>query len=305
MRPKLAVQIGKMKLKNPVMVASGTFGEEYSRLTRIGSLGAVIMKTVTLKARTGNPPPRIMETASGCLNSIGLENQGVDDFIKVKLPAIRRFKIPVVASIASDSRYEYAALTKRLDRAVGVSGIEVNLSCPNVKHGNRAGLISQDPNEVCSVIKAVRRSTRLTVIAKLTPNVADIAKIALAAESGGADAVTIANTFPAMAIDINSGRPSLGNVTGGLSGPAIKPIVLKMVWDAAGKVRIPIIASGGIMDYKDTLEYMLAGATAVQVGTATFVDPDAAAKIIIGLTEYLKWKDIPDIKRLIGGSRRR
>jgi dihydroorotate dehydrogenase (NAD+) catalytic subunit len=300
----LSVTIGKMKLKNPVILASGTFGEEYGALTRAGSLGAVIMKTITLKGRTGNTPPRLAETASGCLNSIGLENKGPDDFIKNKLPPIRKLKTPVIASIAGDSEREYSTLAKRLDSA-GIAGIEVNLSCPNVKHGTRDGLISQDAGEVRSVIKAVKGSTALTVIAKLTPNVTDIVKIALAAESGGADAVTIANTFPAMAIDINSARPILGNVTGGLSGPAIKPVVLKMVWDTAAKIGIPTIASGGIMDYKDAVEYLLAGATAVQIGTATFVDPDAAADIVRGLGEYLGKKKISGIKGLIGGGRGR
>lgn len=297
MKPKLAVTIGKLKLKNPVMVASGTWGEEYGELTDVSKLGAIVAKTITLKARTGNPPPRVAETASGMLNSIGLENKGVDDFIANKLPGLRRFDIPVIASIAGEEEAELAALAKRLKK---VDALEVNLSCPNVKHGAREGLIAQDPEAVYAAIDAVRKATDLTVIAKLTPNITDITKAALAAEAAGADAVVIANTFLGMAVDIGTKRPKLGNVCGGLSGPAIKPVALKMVWDASRKLKIPVIGSGGIMDWADAVEFFLCGAAAVQLGTANFVDSGAAGKVVDGLADYLVKNKMSDIKKLIG-----
>jgi dihydroorotate dehydrogenase (NAD+) catalytic subunit len=269
------------------------------------------MKTVTLKARAGNPPPRLAETASGMLNSIGLENAGLDGFLKEKLPFLKKLKVPVIASIAGDDKNEFRELARRLGRIDRIDALELNLSCPNLlrvtSHGLRVTnryMISQDEKAAHEVIRAVRKATRLAVIAKLTPNVTDITKMARSAEEGGADAVLLANTFPAMAIDIESMRPALGNTTGGLSGPAVKPMVLKMVWDTYGKIGIPIIASGGIMDYRDAAEYLLAGAAAVQVGTATFVDPEAACSIVKGLESYLGAKKMDDINRLIGAARR-
>ena len=296
----LAVKIGKLKLKNPVMVASGTFGMEYQRFIDVSALGAVVTKTITLKARAGNPPPRLAETTSGMLNSIGLENKGLDDFIKNKIPLFPKGRTVLIVSIAGDNENEFKELAKGLKNIKTISAIEINLSCPNVKHGTREGLIAQDENAVYGVVSAVRRATRLPLIAKLTPNVADISKIAMASEKAGADAVILANTFPAMAVDIDTKRPKLGNITGGLSGPAIKPIALKMVWDAYNKIDIPVIGCGGIMDYKDAVEFMLCGAAAIQVGTATFVNPKAAAEIVKGLTEYCAKNKLGSISELIG-----
>lgn len=296
----LKVQIGKLKLNNPVMVASGTFGKEYGRLININSLGAYIAKTITLDPRSGNPPPRIAETYSGMLNSIGLENKGVDDFIVNKLPELGGLKIPVIASIAGDNADEYAVMVKRLSECKKISAIELNLSCPNVKHGKRTGLIAQDPEAVREVVWKSRERSRLTLIAKLSPNITDITAAALAAEDAGADAVSLINTFPAMAVDIQTKRPVLGNVTGGLSGPAIKPIALKMVRDVYKKARIPVIGIGGIMDYKDAIEFLICGAAAFQVGTANFVDPEAPAEILKNIKKYLSGKKINDIRQLTG-----
>jgi len=297
MIPDTSVKIGKLKLKNPVMAASGTFGEEYGEMTDISSLGAVVAKTITLKARSGNPPPRVCETDSGMLNSIGLENKGVEDFISKKLPALSKFRVPVVVSIAGESEEELAELARRLKT---VDALEVNLSCPNVKHGAREGLIAQDAGAVAACISAVRKTTNAPIIAKLTPNVTDIVKIAVSAESAGADAVLVANTFFGMAVDIDSKRPKLGNICGGLSGPAIKPMSLKMVWDTARKVKIPVIGCGGIMDYEDAVEFMLCGASAIQVGTANFVAPDTAAEIVKGIAKYMSKNKIADMRKLRG-----
>lgn len=296
----LSVRIGKLKLKNPVMVASGTFGPEYGKVININSLGAYVAKTITLKSRTGNPPPRVAETASGMLNSIGLENKGLEDFIKNKIPLLNKLKIPLIVSIAGDSDDEFKEIIKRLNKTRRVNAIELNLSCPNIKHGSREGLTAQDESAVFEVVKTARRATDLTLIAKLSPCVTDIAKIALSAEKAGADAVSLINTFPAMAVDAKTKAPLLGNITGGLSGPAIKPIALKMVWDTYKKVKIPIIGIGGIMCYEDVVEFILCGATAIQIGTATFVDPKAPIDSATGLKSYLTENKINDINKLIG-----
>lgn len=296
----LSVRIGKLKLKNPVMVASGTFGPEYGKIININSLGAYVAKTITLKSRTGNPPPRVAETASGMLNSIGLENKGLEDFIKNKIPLLDKIKIPLIASIAGDSDYEFKEIIKGLNRTRRVNAIELNLSCPNIKHGSREGLTAQDESAVFEVVKTARRATNLTLIAKLSPCVTDITGIALSAEKAGADAVSLINTFPAMAVDSKTKAPLLGNITGGLSGPAIKPIALKMVWDTYKKVKIPIIGIGGIMCCEDVIEFILCGATAIQVGTATFVDPKAPIGSATGIKNYLAENKISDINKLIG-----
>ncbi len=297
----LAVKIGKLKLKNPVMVASGTFGEEYGELVDIKKFGAIVMKTITLKPRKGNPPPRIVETPSGMLNSIGLENKGVEDFVKNRLPAVKKFKIPIIASIAGDDEEEFRGLARSLGKTNAVDAIELNLSCPNIKYGTREDLIAQDRDATYKVVSAVRKVTKLTLIAKLSPNVTNIKEIAKSAEAAGADGVSVVNTFFGMSVDIESRKPNLGNVTGGLSGPAIRPMALRMVWEVYNSVKIPIIGMGGIMDYKDAVEFMLCGATAIQVGTANFVNPKTAAGIIAGLKTYLKKNKISDIKKLVGG----
>lgn len=296
----LKIKIGRLGLKNPIMVASGTFGKEYGEFFNINLLGAYIAKTITLKARTGNRPPRVTETYAGMLNSIGLENKGIDDFVNNKLPELKNITIPIVASVAGDDDNEYAALCRKLDGCRRIAAIELNLSCPNVKHGTHAGLIAQDQRAVYDVVKKARSSTGKTLIAKLSPNVTDIAAIAMAAEKGGADAVSLINTFPALAVDVETSRPVLGNVTGGLSGPAIKPIALKMVRDVYNKVKVPVIGIGGISDHNDALEFMICGAAAFQVGTANFVNPRAPAEILNGIKGYLKRKTISDIRSIVG-----
>lgn len=300
MKPDLNVKIGTLKLKNPVMVASGTFGTEYGEMMDINSLGALVLKTVTLEERCGNPSPRVAETSSGMLNSIGLENNGVKDFIKNKLPSLKNIKTPIIASIAGNDAKEYSLLANRLSKTGKISALELNLSCPNVKHGTRTGLISQDEKASYEIVRAVRKITKLPLIAKLTPNVTDISQIAIAVEKAGADAILAVNTFGAMAVDINTKKPKLGNITGGLSGPAIKPIALKMVWDIYNKVEIPIIGVGGIMDYRDAVEFMLCGAVAIQVGTATFANPQAAVEIITGLNKYCLKNNIKNMTGLVG-----
>lgn len=296
----LSVKIGKLRLKNPVMAASGTFGIEYGELIDINKLGAIVTKTVTPKPRVGNPPPRLAETASGMLNSIGLENKGVEDFIKNKLPLLNKLKTAVIVSIAGDDEEEYGALAGDLGRIERVDAIEINLSCPNIKHGKRERLFAQDEEATSSVVDSVRKRTGKTIIAKLSPNVTDITKIAQAAEDAGADAVLLTNTFFGMAVDVDTKKPKLGNVFGALSGPAIRPLVLHAVWKSYGKVKLPIIGCGGIMDYRDALEFIICGAAAVQIGTANFVNPNSTVEIVRGMKKYLVRKKICGIRELIG-----
>ncbi|HOX09551.1 MAG TPA: dihydroorotate dehydrogenase [Candidatus Omnitrophota bacterium] len=298
-KPSMKVRIGGLELKNPVMAASGTFGsgEEYKGLVDLNGLGAIVTKSVTLKAREGNPPPRMVETPSGMLNSIGIQNDGVDAFIKDKMPFLDKLKTAVVVSIAGHCLEDYARLAAKIDKVKGADAIEINISCPNVKGGLE---FSREPGSAADVVRAVRRSTRKPVITKLSPNVKDISEIALAAQEAGTDAVSLVNTFTGMAIDIGSRMPVLGNIVGGLSGPAIKPIALRMVWETARRVRVPVIGMGGIMGSDDALEFIIAGASAVQVGTANFVDPSSMAGIIRGIERYMRDRKIKDIKELTG-----
>ncbi len=286
----MGISIGKIKLKNPVMVASGTFGyaKEFEGLVDLKKLGAIVTKTITIKPRPGNPMPRVCETASGMLNAIGLQNEGVEDFIEEKLPYLSKIGVPVIVSISGDSIKEFCGLTKRLDREKGVDGIELNISCPNINKGK--ALVAQDKDATYSVVKNVREATSKTLITKLSPNVTDIVKIAKAACKAGTDAVSLVNTFLAMAIDIETGKPKLANITGGLSGPAIKPIALRMVWEVARNIKKPVIGMGGIMTADDAIEFLLAGAKAVQVGTANFVEPGVCEKIIKGIEKWKKTK---------------
>jgi dihydroorotate dehydrogenase (NAD+) catalytic subunit len=302
MKPNLEVKIGKLKLKNPVMAASGTFGYgvEFEDIADIKNLGAIVTKTITLHARVGNKPPRIIETPSGMLNSIGLENPGIDKFIKDKLPALRKFKIPIVASIAGERVDEYKKLAQKLDKVKEIAAVEINISCPNIKTSK---LFAQSEKATEEVVKAVRSATDKTVITKLSPNVTDVASIAKAAESAGSDALSLINTVRAMAVDIEKRESKLGNITGGLSGPAIKPIALFIIRRVYHRVGIPIIGTGGIMDWKDAIEFILCGSTAVAVGTANFVNPNAGADIVSGLKDYLQKKKINDITNLIGSLR--
>jgi dihydroorotate dehydrogenase (NAD+) catalytic subunit len=279
--------IGGIKLKNPVMVASGTFGNgrEYSEYIDLAQLGAIVTKSVTLKPRAGNPSPRIVETPSGMLNSIGLQNEGLDHFIREDLPFLGRFETAVIVNIAGETVEEYVQLAQRLGAEPIVKGIEVNISCPNVAKGCMS--FGVDPALTGEVIAAVKRACRLPVIAKLSPNVSDITVIARAAQAAGADALSLINTLVGMSLDIETGKSRLGSPTGGLSGPAIRPIAVRMVYEVARSVSLPVIGIGGIMTGDDAIEFMLAGASAVQVGTANFVDPEAPLHVLQGIKNYV------------------
>ncbi len=296
----LRVRIGSLALRNPVMTASGTFGygREFSNLVDLEALGAIVVKGISLAPRPGNPPPRIFETPCGMLNAIGLENVGVEAFISRKMVFLRRINTPVIVNILGDSVEEYGEIASRLDGVEGVSGLEVNISCPNVKKGGVA--FGTVPEMAAEVTAAVRKATSLPVIVKLSPNVTDIVAMARAVEQAGADAVSLINTLIGMAIDIHSRRPQLANIIGGLSGPAIKPVALRMVWQVAGAVAIPVIGIGGITTAEDALEFLLAGASAIQVGTASFYEPAAAEKIVQGLDHYLQDQDEERIVDIIG-----
>lgn len=299
----LSVKIGGVTFKNPIWVASGTFGygKEFTDFFDIGELGAVVTKTVTLNAREGNPPPRIVETASGMLNSIGLENKGIEYFKKEGLAYLRTSGTKTVVSIAGFEKEDFIACARALSGKDAPDAIEINLSCPNVKHGHtKHALISQDEGATEEIVSLIRKETNAAIIAKLTPNVTDISSIALAAERGGADAVALVNTYLGMAVDAMTMKPLLGNIVGGLSGPAIKPMALKAVWEARKKVKIPIIGIGGIMTGLDVAEFLLCGASAVQVGTANLVDPPAAMRILREFIEYLEKKDISVAGELVG-----
>ena len=296
----MRVDIGSLKLENPVMTASGTFGyaREFENLMNLHRLGAVIVKGISLDPRPGNPPPRIFETACGMLNAIGLQNVGVDRFITEKMSYLEGLNVPVIVNILGDSIAEYEEITSRLQGVPGVAGIEVNISCPNVKKGGVA--FGTDPAMAASVTAAVKRKSSVPVMVKLSPNVSDIGTIALAVEEAGADCVSLINTLIGMAIDHKTKKPALANVIGGLSGPAIKPVALRMVYEVAKKVSIPIIGIGGIESAEDALEFMLAGATAVQVGTANFVNPRASEDVVEGLADYVLKEKIPSIRSIIG-----
>jgi dihydroorotate dehydrogenase (NAD+) catalytic subunit len=299
-RRRMAVSIGGLRLKNPVMTASGTFGygDEYAPYVDLNCLGAVVVKGLSLEPRAGNPPPRIMETPCGMLNAVGLQNIGVKAFIREKLPFLRDHDVAVVANIFGESVEEYAAVAELLGRAEGVHALEVNISCPNVKRGGVA--FGTDPDMAAEVTRAVKAATGLPVIVKLTPNVTDIAGIAAAVEAAGADAVSLINTLTGMSVDIERRVPHLRNVTGGLSGPAIRPVALRMVWQVARRVSIPVIGLGGIMTARDALEFLIAGARAVQVGTAHFVQPCACEEVLSGIEAYLERHGIEDVNDVIG-----
>jgi len=299
----LTVNIGKLKLKNPVMTASGTFGygEEYSEFVDLNRLGAVVVKGLSLHPRQGNPPPRIVETHAGMLNAVGLQNIGIEKFIKEKLPFLRQFRTAVIVNFFGDSIEEYADAAERLSAAEGIHGLEMNISCPNKEAG--WCIFGTAPKVTFKVVSAARKKTDLPLIVKLSPNVTDIALMAKVAEEAGADAVSLINTIAGMAIDIRTKRPKLANITGGLSGPAIKPIAVRMVYEAYRTVKIPIIGMGGIMNAEDAIEFMLAGAAAVAVGTANFINPTATLDIVKGIESFIKNNGITDVKKLTGGIR--
>jgi len=300
---KLGVKIGRLCLKNPVMTASGTFGygEEYSPFFDLGRLGAVVVKGLSLQPRAGNPPPRIIETPSGMLNAIGLQNVGVEAFISQKLPFLRQFDVKVIANIFGETIEEYQQLSAILSKVQGVHAIEVNISCPNVKKGGV--VFGTDPAVAASVTRKVVAETDLPVIVKLTPNVTDITPIALAVEDAGANAVSLINTLTGMSVDIESRRPYLANITGGLSGPAVKPVALRMVWQVVRAVKIPVIGIGGITTAADALEFLIAGAQAIQVGTASFINPVATMEILDGIGDYLIKHNLKNIGEVIGSLR--
>lgn len=298
--PDLAVNIGGLELQNPVLTASGTFGYamEFKSLIDLDRLGGAIVKGLSLKPSKGNPPPRIAETSCGMLNAIGLENVGLDQFIEKKAPFLEKLKIPVFANIYGTTVDAYAALAERLNGVDAIAGIEVNISCPNVKEGGIA--FGADPFMAAEVTRAVRTRYKKHLTVKLSPNVTDITLIAKSVEDAGADAVSLINTLTGMAIDIHTRKPKIANITGGLSGPAIKPVAVRMVWQVAQVVKVPVIGVGGIMNAADAIEFIVAGATAVQVGTANFVNPSATIEIIDGIGDYLREKKIDSVRELIG-----
>ena len=296
----MSVKIGTLKLKNPVMTASGTFGYggEYADYVDLNKLGAIVVKGLSLKPRAGNPPPRIMETPSGMLNAVGLQNIGVDTFIEEKLPILRKYDTNVIANIYGETYDEYKKVAQKLTSAKGVHALEVNISCPNVRKGGLS--FGADLKSAAAVTRKVKEVTDLPVIVKLTPNVTDITAIAAAVEKAGADAISLINTLTGMSVDIFTRRPHLKNVTGGLSGPAIKPVALRMVWQVLQKISIPVIGIGGIMNAEDALEFLILGTKAVQIGTANFINPQATIEIIAGIERYMELNGIKNISKLIG-----
>lgn len=302
-RPNLAVEIAGIKLKNPVMPASGTFGygEEYAPYLDLENLGAIVTKGLSLKPKAGNATPRVAETVSGMLNAIGLQNVGVEGFIQYKLPFLRELNTPVIANFFGNTLEEYGEVARALSDIPEIAGVELNISCPNVKQG---GIVfGTEPKAAAEVVALVRKNLRKPLIAKLTPNVTDITVIARAVEEAGADAISCINTVTGMAVDVKTRRPRLANSTGGLSGPAIRPIAVRMVHQVVQAVSIPVIGIGGIMRAEDALEFLIVGATAVQVGTANFVDPSAMATIVAGLEQFCIEEGIGDIRELIGSLR--
>jgi dihydroorotate dehydrogenase (NAD+) catalytic subunit len=295
----LSVNIAGIKMKTPVMTASGTFGFglEYSDFVDINKIGAVVVKGTTLLSRSGNSGVRIAETPAGMLNSIGLENPGVEAFLHETLPVLAKYDVPVIVNIAGNTVEEYGELAKQLD-VKGVAGLELNISCPNVKQGGIA--FGTNCESAASVVRMVKKSTGLPVIVKLSPNVTDIVEMAKAVEAAGADAISLINTLLGMAIDIHNRKPILGNIVGGLSGPAVKPVAVRMVWQVAKAVKVPVIGMGGIMTAEDAVEFMLAGASAVAVGTANFVNPYATVEIADGIREYLNQQGLMQVSEIVG-----
>lgn len=303
--PNLRVQLAPrhpkgLALSNPVMIAGGIagYGMEYAEIADIQKLGAVVCKGTTLKPRRGNAQPRLVETVGGLLNSVGLENIGVDALIRDKAPVWASWQVPVIVNVAGETVDEYVAVSRKLQGVPGVSGIELNISCPNVSAGGMEFGVS--PKLAAQVTSAVKAATSLPVIVKLSPNVSDIKEIALAVEEAGADAISLINTLKGMAIDIDLRKPCLGNIAGGLSGPVIKPVALHMVFEAAGVVRIPVIGCGGIVCAEDALEFIMAGATAIQIGTACLTSPDICLTVLEGIKHFMLEKGVENLTDLIG-----
>lgn len=315
MEHTLSVNIGSLKLKNPVMVASGTFGygEEFAGFMDLKQLGAIVTKTITLNPRIGNPMPRTCETPAGMLNSIGLENPGIEEFIKSKLAYLKKIGVPIIVSIASEKEpEEFIILARKLNKIKEIAAIELNISCPNIKNRRlkdegrktmdekQKPIISQDSQATYDLVKSVRKVTKKTLITKLSPNVTSIAEIAIAAEKGGSDAVSLINTLSGMSIDVNTRQPKIACVTGGLSGPAIRPVAVRMVWEVYQKINIPIIGMGGIINISSALEFFMAGSSAIAIGTANFIKPNLTMEIISGLGRYLRKNKIKNIRALTG-----
>jgi dihydroorotate dehydrogenase (NAD+) catalytic subunit len=296
----LSVNIAGIAMKNPVMVASGTFGygPEYADLVDLNQLGAIVVKGICLNPTTGNPTPRTAEVASGLLNAIGLPGPGVDGFVTKYMPFLRQHDVPVIVNIWGKTIEEYAEVARRFDQVDGIAGLEVNVSCPNVKEGS--ALFGTDLDMFRRVVEAIRAATRLPIIPKLAPNVADIAAFARAAESCGADAISLINSFPAMAVNIKTRKPKLANITGGLSGPAIRPVAVRLVWQAAQAVNIPVIGMGGISRLDDALEFFFVGADAVALGTVNFTNPAAALTLVRDLEKYLAGIQVSSLSEIVG-----
>ena len=296
----LSVQIGRLKLQNPVMVASGTFGYgvEYAQLLDLNQLGAVVVKGIRREPVRGNATPRTVEVASGLINAIGLQGPGVEGFIKKYWPFLETLEVPTIINIWGTTVEEYAEVAKRFDALGGVGALELNVSCPNIKKGGAQ--FGTDLKLLAQVVAACRKVTQLPLITKMSPNVVRIAPFAKAAEDAGSDALSIMNSYPAMAIEIETRRPKLANVTGGLTGPCIKPIALKLVWEAAKAVKIPIIGMGGIQNAADAIEFMVAGASAVAVGTANFYEPQTALQVIEGIRDFLERHGLKDVRKIVG-----
>lgn len=299
-KSKLDVTFAGIKLKNPVITASGTlgYGIEYSDVVDLEKLGAIVVKGVSLQPWQGNPPPRLVETHSGLVNSIGLQNPGVEQFISEYLPVLRKYNTKIIVNVCGHTINEYADVADRLNTAKGVSALELNVSCPNIHKGGVC--LGKSPKTIASLVKAVRKRTRLPLIVKLPPDILNITTLARSAEDAGADGLSLINTLPAMVIDVERRVPVLGNVTGGLSGPAIHPVALKLVWEVARTVHIPIIGMGGINSAQDALAFLIAGATAIAVGTACFINPHAPLEIIRGIEDYLIRHNLFSVRKLIG-----
>jgi dihydroorotate dehydrogenase (NAD+) catalytic subunit len=296
----LSIDLGFLKLKNPVLTASGTFGYgvEFTPFVDLNKLGGFVVKGLYFHPRPGNPPPRLVETASGLINAIGLQGIGVKRFSEEILPRLKDFDTALIVNVCGEDDEEYAAVAEYLDQHEGIAAYELNISCPNTKKDGRCPALS--PDTTMAVVTLVKKTSKRPVFVKLSPNVTDITEIAMAAEEGGADGLALANTFLAMAIDVETRTPKLANVFGGLSGPAIKPLTLRMVYQVAQRVQIPIVGIGGIVSGNDALEYMIAGASAIEVGTANFIDPESTEKIIRDLDAYCRQKGIPKIDQIIG-----
>lgn len=296
----LRARLGPLHLENPVIAASGTFGfgEEYSSFLELDRLGALVVKGITLKPRAGNPPPRIVETPAGFLNSIGLQNPGLEVFLEKELPRLRKYRVPVIVNINGETEEEYVILSRELSEAGGIAALELNVSCPNVQKGGI--FFGTSTSLLARLVKKVRRACRLPLMVKLSPNVTDIAEMARVAESCGADIISLVNTFKGMVIDINKRKPFLGNITGGLSGPAIRPLAVRMVYEVYQAVQLPIVGMGGIISVDDALQFFLAGAAAVAVGSANFVDPGTIPNLVTGLNQYLERENFSSLEEIIG-----